>query len=107
MVLTRTQRDFLDHYFVEYMELEPGPTIRLGAQHDFFYEHLRALFEIYRQAWGDEWGTWTDSYPPLSNPSDRLVFPWSSISDLEDQLKADGIEVIPIPRTKAKGCPSK
>jgi hypothetical protein len=103
MILTSLQRDFLDRYYSEYMTLEAGPVIKFAAQHGFHYEHLRALFEIYRQSWGGDFlAVWGENpYPPLSSPPDPLVFPWPSIQDLEAQLKAEGISIFPLPRLPA------
>jgi hypothetical protein len=101
MTLTSLQRDFLDRYYTEYMNLEAGPAILVGSQHGFFYEHLRALFDAYRQSWGGDLRVWGDSFPPLSPGPDPLVFPWPSIRALEDQLNAEGILISPLPRSTA------
>lgn len=101
IILTSLQRDFLDRYYTEYMTLEAGPATLLGSQHGFFYEHLLALFDVYRRSWGGDLGVWRDGTPPLSPAPDPLVFPWPSIQDLEDQLKAEGISISPLPRLPA------
>jgi hypothetical protein len=101
MILTSLQRDFLDRYYTEYMNLEAGPAVRLGSQHGFFYEHLRALFDIYCQSWGGDLSIWGASHPPLSPGRDPLVFPWSSIQALEEELRGEGISIKPIPRVQA------
>src|SRR5579883_391253 len=98
---TPQQRDLLDRYFTEYMNLEAGPAILLGSRHGFFYEHLRVLFDAYRQSWGGDLGVWGDTLPPLSPAPDPLVFPWPSIRALEDQLRAEGISIDPLPRPPA------
>ena len=96
--LTRQQRDFLDRYYTEYMKLEAGPATALGTEHGFYYEHLKALFEAYRQSWGGDLAVWGDIYPPVCSSPDPLFFPWPSIQALEEQLKAEGITVSPLPR---------
>lgn len=101
--LNKAQRDFLDRYYTEYMRLEAGPAIVLGAVHGFYYEHLLALYEPYRQAWGGSFEEWRDVFPPV--PASPLTFPWPSIQDLEAQLRAEGIEVIPLPRKRPTECP--
>ncbi len=101
MILTSLQRDFLDRYYTEYMNLEAGPAILVGSQHGFFYEHFRALFNAYRQSWGGDLRVWGDSFPPLSPCPNPLVFPWPSSQALEDQLNEEGISISLLPRSIA------
>jgi hypothetical protein len=97
IILTPPQREFLDRYYTEYMNLQAGPTVAFASQHGFGYEHLLALFDSYRQSWGGNLEVWNDPFPPLPPPPDPLVFPWTSIQALEEQLKAEGIAISPLP----------
>src|SRR5262249_1162028 len=97
IILTPTQRDFLDRYYTEYMNLQAGPTVAFATQPGFGYEHLLALFDSYRQSWGGNLEVWNAPFPPLPPPPDPLVFPWTSIQALEEQLKAEGIAISPLP----------
>ena len=105
IILAKSQRDFLDRYYTEYMRLEAGPAIALGAEHGFYYEHLLALYEPYRQAWGGSFGRWGDMFPPV--PTGPLTFPWPSIQDLETQLRARGDRGDPPSQKEADRCPSR
>jgi hypothetical protein len=93
IILTAPQRDFLDRYYTEYMNLQAGPTVAFASQHGFGYEHLLALFDSYRQSWGGSLEVWNAPFPPLPPPPDPLVFPWASIQALEEQLKAEGLTI--------------
>jgi hypothetical protein len=96
--LTKEQRDFLDRYYVECTKPDAGLAVALGAEHGFYYEHMLALFDAYQSSWGGTVSVWGDIYPP--EPSSSLVFPWSSIEDLEAQIEAEGIELHRISRTE-------
>ena len=89
------QRDFLNWFYAEYVKASFGPATKLAAEHGFYYEHFKALFESYRSACGENWGDPGDAIPESPQPS---VFPWESVAELENQLKEEGIEVIPLPR---------
>lgn len=99
--LTRPQRDFLDHFYTEYLKLEFGPATKLAAAHGFYYEHFKALFESYQQAWGESWGKWEDMSPPVVS-FQSLTFPWDSVDILEKQLNDEGISFTSLPRLKLK-----
>ena len=83
------------------MNLQAGPTVTFASQHGFGYQHLLALFDAYRQSWGGNLQVWNAPFPPLSPPPDPLVFPWTSIQALEEQLEAEGITMTPLPRLAA------
>jgi|ERR1700677_2080961 hypothetical protein len=88
ITLTSLQRDFLDRYYVECMNGEVGYAYGRSSVHGFTYDHMMLLWDSYVHSWGDDWGNWGDSHlPPLSPPPDPPIFPWSSIQELEAQLK--------------------
>jgi hypothetical protein len=96
--LTLVQRGFLDRYYMECTKPAAGPAVALGAEHGFYYEHMLALYDAYVSSWGGTVSVWGDIYPPES--FSPLVFPWSSIQELEAQIEAEGIKLNPLPREK-------
>jgi hypothetical protein len=96
ITLTSLQRDFLDRYYTEMVDAEVGYATTLARQQGFTYHHFNRLFDSYRQAWGGDLRVWGRPYPPLSPPPDPPIFPWPSLQDLEEQLRADaaGLELV-------------
>ena len=96
ITLTSLQRDFLDRYYTEMVDAKVGYATTLARQHGFTYHHFNRLFDSYRQSWGGDLRVWGRPYPPLSPPPDPPIFPWSSLQDLEEQLRAEeaGLELV-------------
>ena len=92
LTLTSLQRDFLDRFFVENQNLEPGYAFAVAREHGFTYEHFMQLWKAYVRSWGNDLSTWGQPYPPLSPPPNPPLFPWASIQELEEQLTAEASE---------------
>ena len=89
IILTSLQRDFLDRYYTEMVDAEVGYATTLARRHGFTYHHFNRLLDSYRQSWGGNLRIWGRPYPPVSPPPDPPIFPWSSIQDVEEQLRQE------------------
>lgn len=49
---------------------------------------MRRLWDIYGQSWGSDLSKWDDVIPPVSPPPDPPIFPWASIQELEERVRA-------------------
>ncbi len=96
ITLTSLQRDFLDRFYTEMVDTEVGYATTLARKHGFTYQHFNRLWDSYLQSWGGDTRAWGKPYPPLSSPPASPVFPWSSIQELEEQLRAEeaGLELV-------------
>jgi hypothetical protein len=93
MTLTSLQRDFLDRYYTEMVDAEVGYATHLARQHGFTPDHFNRLLDSYRRSWGGDLRVWGRPYPPLSSPPDPPSFPWASVRELEEQLRAEEAEL--------------
>jgi hypothetical protein len=91
ITLTSLQRDFLDRFYIENQNIEPGYAFAVAREHGFTNEHFLRLWPAYCRAWSD-FATWDTMYPPLSPPPDPPIFPWASIQELEEQLMTEEAE---------------
>lgn len=94
--MTSLQRDFLDRYYTEMVDAEVGYATQLARQNGFTPDHFNRLLDRYRRAWGGDLRVWGQPYPPISPPPNPPIFPWSSVQDLEEQLRAEetGLELV-------------
>jgi hypothetical protein len=74
----------------------------LASDHGFYYEHFKAIFESYRESWGEGWNEAGGGFPPTTTTPQPTVFPWDSVETLENQMKEEGIDFTPLPRLKSK-----
>jgi hypothetical protein len=96
ITLTSLQRDFLDRFYTEMVDAEVGYATALARKHGFTYQHFNRLWDSYLKSWGGDTNAWGKPYPPLSSPPASPIFPWTSIQDLEEQLRAEeaGLELV-------------
>jgi hypothetical protein len=105
ITLTSLQRHFLDRYYTELMDSEPGYACALAQKHGFTYEHMYKLWDAYHQSWGRDFGVWGADCPPLSPPPNPPIFPWPSIQALEEQLETEGVRLTVAPPQTAATSP--
>ena len=96
ITLTSLQRDFLDRFYTEMVDTEVGYATTLARKHGFTYRHFNQLWDSYLQSWGGDTRAWGRPYPPLSPPPADPSFPWPSIQDLEEQLRAEEAALEPV-----------
>ncbi len=76
-MLTPVERDFIDHYDREIIELEKGPASEWLLKHGVFQYAMRPFIEARQRELATSGAT---EYPPRPGSFD---VPWSSIEDLQ------------------------